>query len=55
VFVHIMYLIGFRNRLLVLTNWAWAYLAYQRGIRLITGETELQLSQARGSGPGRDG
>jgi NADH dehydrogenase len=37
VFVHILYLIGFRNRALVLMQWLWAYLTYQRGIRLITG------------------
>jgi len=36
-FVHIMYLVGFRNRLLVLIQWAWAYLTWQRGARLITG------------------
>ena len=36
--VHIFFLIGFRNRLLVLFNWAWAYLTYDRGARLITGE-----------------
>ncbi len=35
--VHIWYLIGFRNRLLVLFNWAWSYLTYRRGARLITG------------------
>jgi NADH dehydrogenase len=35
--VHIFYLIGFRNRVLVLLEWAWAYLTYQRGARLITG------------------
>ncbi len=35
-FVHILYLIGFRNRFLVLFQWAWAYLTYQRGARLIT-------------------
>jgi NADH dehydrogenase len=35
VFVHIMYLVGFRNRVLVLTEWAWAYATYQRGVRLI--------------------
>src|SRR5262249_13895423 len=35
--VHIFYLIGFRNRVLVLMEWAWAYLTYQRGARLITG------------------
>jgi hypothetical protein len=34
-FVHIMYLIGFRNRILVLIQWAWAYVSYQRGVRLI--------------------
>jgi NADH dehydrogenase len=37
-FVHILNLIGFRNRLVVLVQWAWAYITYQRGIRLITGE-----------------
>jgi NADH:ubiquinone reductase (H+-translocating) len=36
-FVHIMFLIGFRNRFLVLFEWAWAYLTWQRGARLITG------------------
>lgn len=40
VVVHIMYLIGFRNRVLVMLQWAWAYLTYHRGIRLITGERE---------------
>lgn len=35
--VHIYYLIDFRSRLLVLIDWAWAYLAYERGARLITG------------------
>jgi len=35
--VHIFFLIGFRNRLLVILQWAWAYLTYQRGARLITG------------------
>jgi NADH dehydrogenase len=34
--VHITYLIGFRNRLSVLLQWAYAYLTYQRGARLIT-------------------
>jgi len=37
-FVHILYLIGFRNRFIVLFEWAWAYLTWQRGVRLITGE-----------------
>jgi NADH:ubiquinone reductase (H+-translocating) len=34
---HIYYLIGFRNRLVVATNWAWNYVTFQRGTRLITG------------------
>jgi len=40
-FVHLMYLVGFRNRLLVLIEWGWAYLTYQRSARLITGSTRL--------------
>ena len=35
--IHIFFLIGFRNRFIVITQWAWAYLTYQRGARLITG------------------
>jgi len=35
-FVHIFNLIGFRNRMLVMVQWAWAYLTYQRAVRLIT-------------------
>ena len=35
-FIHIWYLIGFRNRLAVLLNWTWSYLSYKRGARLIT-------------------
>jgi NADH dehydrogenase len=31
-----MYLVGFRNRLIVLTNWAFNYFNYERGVRLIT-------------------
>ena len=40
-FVHIMYLVGFRNRLSVLLQWAYAYVTYQRGVRLITQESRL--------------
>jgi NADH dehydrogenase len=36
VFVHLMYLVGFRNRLIVLANWAFSYFTYERGVRLIT-------------------
>ncbi len=38
--IHIFFLIGFRNRFLVITQWAWAYVTYQRGARLITGDPE---------------
>jgi NADH dehydrogenase len=37
-FVHIFFLIGFRNRFLVMFEWAWAYVTYDRGARLITGD-----------------
>ncbi|MGH9537401.1 MAG: NAD(P)/FAD-dependent oxidoreductase [Terriglobales bacterium] len=40
-FVHIFFLIGFRNRLIVLIQWAWSYLTYERGARLITGDKHL--------------
>ena len=35
-FVYIWNLIGFRNRFVVLTQWAWSYFTYQRSVRLIT-------------------
>jgi len=41
--VHIFFLIGFRNRVLVMLQWAWAYLSYDRGARLITGRAEGPL------------
>jgi NADH dehydrogenase len=34
--IHIFYLIGFRNRILVLVSWAWSYLTFRRGARIIT-------------------
>jgi NADH:ubiquinone reductase (H+-translocating) len=36
--LHIFWLIGFRNRFAVMSEWAWAYVTFQRRIRLITGE-----------------
>lgn len=38
--VHVYYLIGFRTRIIVLIEWAWAYFTFQRGARLITGEED---------------
>jgi NADH:ubiquinone reductase (H+-translocating) len=40
-FIHIFFLIGFRNRIVVLVQWAWSYFTYERGARLITGDTHL--------------
>jgi NADH dehydrogenase len=37
-FLHIFWLIGFRNRLAVMIEWGWSYVTLQRGVRLITGE-----------------
>jgi NADH dehydrogenase len=37
-FVHIMFLVGFRNRVLVMIQWAWSYFTFERGARLITDE-----------------
>lgn len=47
-FVHIWQLTGFRNRVLVFFQWAFAYLTYQRSIRLITGETTGSAGQPSG-------
>ncbi|HVP55460.1 MAG TPA: NAD(P)/FAD-dependent oxidoreductase [Candidatus Eisenbacteria bacterium] len=38
-FIHIFFLIGFRNRLIVMIQWAWSYFTYDRSARLITGES----------------
>lgn len=45
-FLHIMYLAGFRNRLGVLIEWAYSYFTYQRGSRLISGRPAIQPPQA---------
>lgn len=39
-FIHLVKLIGFRNRLSVLLQWGWAYTSYQRNVRLITEEDD---------------
>jgi NADH dehydrogenase len=41
-FIHLYFLIGFRNRLLVLIDWAYSYLFFRRGARLITGNDRLE-------------
>ena len=42
-FVHILYLVGFRNRLAVLFQWAWAYVTFNKGARLITRNFQAEL------------
>jgi NADH dehydrogenase len=52
-FIHIFFLIGFQNRVLVFIQWAWSYFTYERGARLITGSTTLpgwKAQPARGAG-----
>jgi NADH dehydrogenase len=44
--VHIWYLIGFKNRLVVMIVWAWSYLTYRRGARLITGYADPSAIRA---------
>jgi NADH dehydrogenase len=44
--VHIWYLIGFRNRLVVMITWAWSYFTYRRGARLILGHTASDVTEA---------
>jgi NADH:ubiquinone reductase (H+-translocating) len=44
-FVHILFLIGFRNRFIVIVEWAWMYLRNDRGARLITGDVEPLLER----------
>jgi NADH dehydrogenase len=51
VVVHIAYLIGFRNRLVVLLQWAWAYFTKQRGARIITEPVESRAARASASSP----
>ena len=43
VFVHLLYVVEFQNRLLVLLQWAWLYVTFDRSARLITGKSPLPL------------
>jgi NADH dehydrogenase len=52
-FIHVFYLIGFRNRVAVLLGWAYSYLTFRRAARLITGETLPPLPRVRPSGRDR--
>jgi NADH dehydrogenase len=43
IFVHLLYIVQFQNRLLILLQWAWLYVTYGRSARLITGKSPLPL------------
>ena len=53
VFIHVLFLVGFRNRLMVLIEWAYAYVTLNRGARLITGERFTPREPRRGMPDGR--
>jgi NADH:ubiquinone reductase (H+-translocating) len=40
-FIHVFFLIGFRNRIVVMFQWFWSYVTYERAARLITGESRV--------------
>lgn len=48
-FVHILFLVGFRNRLIVMIQWAWSYFTFDRSARLITGAAESITPQSAAS------
>ncbi len=49
-FIHVLYLVEFENRLLVLMQWGWNYLTWNRGARLITGANPLPLTRPAEAG-----
>jgi len=49
-FIHILYLVGFRNRVVVMVNWAYSYLTLRRGVRLITHERPEPTAAEAGPG-----
>ena len=55
-FIHLMNIVSFRNRLLVLVQWSWSYFSYDRSARLITGQSgdDLELSASSEPSPVAD-
>jgi NADH dehydrogenase len=51
IFVHILYLVGHRSRILVMFNWAWSYFTRKRGARLITFQGWKESDAPRVAGP----
>jgi NADH:ubiquinone reductase (H+-translocating) len=48
-FIHLVFLIGLRNQLQALSQWAWAYFTYPRGAHLIYGDSDVWNPQRFGS------
>jgi NADH dehydrogenase len=44
-FIHLLYLVGFRNRFWVFADWAYSYLTVRRGARLITAESRSEVDR----------
>jgi len=51
VFIHIWYLVGFDNKFLVIFQWAWNYMTWKRGARLITGQDPFPLVEPKSQVP----
>lgn len=47
--IHIMFLVGFRTKGMVMFEWIWNFLAYERGARIITGDPETTIKEIRGA------
>ncbi|QHT67291.1 NAD(P)/FAD-dependent oxidoreductase [Rhodocytophaga rosea] len=45
-FVHLISIVGYRNRLVVFTNWLWSYFSYDKGLRLIVGKKENKVTDS---------
>ncbi len=45
--LHLLFLVGFRNRVIVLFQWAWSFVSYDRGARLITGPLRRNTDESR--------
>jgi NADH dehydrogenase len=46
--VHVLFLVSFRNRVLVMLHWAWEFVLFAKGARLITGPSDLDLGASQG-------
>ncbi len=47
--IHIMFLVGFRTKGVVMFEWIWNFLAHERGARIITGDPETKIKEIRGA------